>query len=345
MIYIGLVGGNPELEAEQSSSVEIGHQHRIKINERLTLDVKNTLYYSLIDDYIQWVPTTMGFWRAENLKEVQSSGIETSLGLNYRKKQFNQRLAFNYNFNRAINLRKNHPEDASVGQQLIYQPRHQYNLNSRSAYQKYFFDANLQFVGRRYLQSDNLDYLPYFSLIDLSIGRSIAFGNDKLMLSVSVRNLLDEEYQAIQWRPMPGRNYMLSLNYVLRVMRSYIYFISMLALLLSCKDDPPEKFQTQDMNIEGRGVWVLNEGNFRSANSSITLHFPDMNEEFHDYYKNANQGLPLGDVAQSMSKINGEYWVVVNNSEKIEVVGEEWTINRKYKRIQFTQILSFRPRR
>jgi iron complex outermembrane receptor protein len=209
-------GGNPELRAEESRSLELGYSQEIKLNEKLSFEFKQTLYYSRIDDYIQWVPTNRGYWRAENVKEVESSGLETSLGLNYRAKRFSQQFALNYNYNRAINLRKNHPEDASVGKQLIYQPRHQYNLNSRTIVGKYYFDANLQFVGRRYLQSDNLDYLPYFSLIDLSLGRNLAFGNDQLQLSVSVRNLLDEEYQAIQWRPMPGRNYMLTLNYKLK---------------------------------------------------------------------------------------------------------------------------------
>lgn len=209
-------GGNSELRAEQSGSVELGQQHSINLSESMSLDLKNTVYYSLIDDYIQWVPTTMGFWQAENLKEVQSSGVESTIGLNYKSQRLSQRLAFNYNFNRAINLRKNHTDDASLGKQLIYQPRHQYNVNSHTGYRKYYLDANLQFVGRRYLQSDNLDYLPYFSLIDLSLGRNLNLGNDQLQLSFSVRNLLDQEYQAIQWRPMPGRNYMISLNYRLR---------------------------------------------------------------------------------------------------------------------------------
>ena len=209
-------GGNPDLRAEQSKSVEIGHSRQVKLNSSWSLDLRHTVYYSRIDDYIQWVPTVMGFWTAENLREVESSGIESSLGLSYQSKSLTQRLTFNYNFNRAINLSKNHPEDASVGKQLVYQPRHQYNLNSHTIYRKVFLDANLQFVGERYLQSDNQDYLPYFSLIDLSLGKSISMGDDQLQLSVSVRNLLDEEYQAIQWRPMPGRNYMISLNYILK---------------------------------------------------------------------------------------------------------------------------------
>lgn len=103
-------------------------------------------------------------------------------------------------------------------------------------------------------------------------------------------------------------------------MKSYLHLISILVLVWSCKDDPPEKFQNQDFNIEARGVWVLNEGNFRSANASISVHFPVLNKEVHAHFRNANQGIPLGDVAQSMNKINEEYWVVVNNSGKIEVI-------------------------
>jgi len=209
-------GGNAELEAEESENIELGHRHQIKLNEKLSLKLQQTIYYALISNYIQWVPTNLGFWTAENLKRVQSTGLESTVSLDYKSQKLSQRLGLNYNYNRSINLQKNHASDASVGKQLIYQPEHQYNLNSRTALADYYLDANFQFVGARYLQSDNQEFLPYFSLLDLSLGRHFKFGNDQLQLSFSVRNLLDEEYQAIQWRPMPGRNYMLSVNYRLR---------------------------------------------------------------------------------------------------------------------------------
>jgi len=82
----------------------------------------------------------------------------------------------------------------------------------------------------------------------------------------------------------------------------------------SCDDDdnkPKGKFE--------EGVFVVNEGNFQDANGTISHINPD-NSVTQDLFGRVNNGLALGDVVQSMS-INGEFaYIVVNNSNKMEVV-------------------------
>jgi len=85
----------------------------------------------------------------------------------------------------------------------------------------------------------------------------------------------------------------------------------------SCKKD-------QDLTIETenyKGVFVVNEGGFGKSNGSIGLYKPG-EKTYLDAFKKAN-GLPLGDVVQSMSLIDGNYYIVVNNSNKIEVVSQK----------------------
>lgn len=81
------------------------------------------------------------------------------------------------------------------------------------------------------------------------------------------------------------------------------------------KDTPIVEFDPQN-----KKVFVLNEGNFQSANGSVSLYNPILNTVYHDVFKANNAGRPLGDVVQSMSKIGDNYFIVVNNSSKIEVV-------------------------
>ena len=82
----------------------------------------------------------------------------------------------------------------------------------------------------------------------------------------------------------------------------------------SCDDDddqPKGKFE--------EGVFVVNEGNFLDANGTISHISPD-DSVTQDLFGTVNNGLALGDVVQSMS-INGEFaYIVVNNSNKMEVV-------------------------
>ena len=97
-------------------------------------------------------------------------------------------------------------------------------------------------------------------------------------------------------------------------------FSCLLALLVltfsACKKD-------QDLSVETenyKGIFVVNEGGFAKSNGSIGLYKPG-EKKYFDAFKKAN-GLPLGDIVQSMSLIGANYYIVVNNSNKIEVVSQ-----------------------
>lgn len=69
-------------------------------------------------------------------------------------------------------------------------------------------------------------------------------------------------------------------------------------------------------------VLVLNEGTFQWGNatvSSYNLNTGEANDG--DLFSSAN-GRPLGDVLQSALLVDGHYWLVVNNSDKIEIVDQ-----------------------
>ena len=106
-----------------------------------------------------------------------------------------------------------------------------------------------------------------------------------------------------------------------RLMDSYLS-VSILLLwgmitVSSCQKDPsPEPRPSADYTMPG-GVFVLNEGNFRMANGSITYFHSGKGILIHDIFRKANNR-PTGDVIQDMKVINGEAWIVANNSGRIE---------------------------
>jgi YVTN family beta-propeller protein len=63
----------------------------------------------------------------------------------------------------------------------------------------------------------------------------------------------------------------------------------------------------------------INEGNYTYGNASIS-YYNAVNESFYEDIYQTQNSRPLGDVAQSMVSIGGYGYVVVNNSNKIEVV-------------------------
>lgn len=86
-----------------------------------------------------------------------------------------------------------------------------------------------------------------------------------------------------------------------------------LVLLAACDDDerPLGQFES--------GVFVVNEGNFSDADGTIS-YWDKASSVTHDLFGLVNNDRALGDVVQSMT-IDGDLaYVVVNNSNKVEVV-------------------------
>lgn len=100
----------------------------------------------------------------------------------------------------------------------------------------------------------------------------------------------------------------------------YAFSIIYLILLLSCRKQSPEPQQHVVVNYSsGNGVYIVNEGNFQFGNSKISYYDFSSSAVITDVFESANNR-PLGDVAQSMIEFNNKFYLVVNNSGKIEVV-------------------------
>jgi YVTN family beta-propeller protein len=98
--------------------------------------------------------------------------------------------------------------------------------------------------------------------------------------------------------------------------RTIIIIIIISFVLFSCKKADKPDVQV----LEEIDVIVLNEGNFQSGNATVTAYSSSIDKVYPKVFQNNNLGRPLGDVAQSMIQKDGKAFIVVNNSNKIEVV-------------------------
>jgi len=103
-----------------------------------------------------------------------------------------------------------------------------------------------------------------------------------------------------------------------------ISFFLLLTVVLSCSKSPIREESTSVNpppvnNSYQKGIFIVNEGNYNWGNASITfINTKDSTVE-QDVFKTHNDR-SLGDVAESMQAINGKGFILVNNSNKIEVV-------------------------
>ena len=98
----------------------------------------------------------------------------------------------------------------------------------------------------------------------------------------------------------------------------------LILFLASCSKDPIREKQTNPedtttISTYENGIFLVNEGNFNWGNASVTYLNNSTNTVVQDIFAKSNNR-SLGDVAESMAISGDMGYVVMNNSNRIEVV-------------------------
>jgi hypothetical protein len=89
------------------------------------------------------------------------------------------------------------------------------------------------------------------------------------------------------------------------------------------KDKPNNPIQPQIQLSTSKKVYVINEGPFQTGNGSVSLYDVASGVVIENYYKSQNNE-DLGNVAQSVSYFNNNFYIVVNNAHKIIVCDNQF---------------------
>ena len=102
----------------------------------------------------------------------------------------------------------------------------------------------------------------------------------------------------------------------------FLLFGIFIIILSGCVKLNPEE-NSNNVSINGNGLVLIgNEGNFQYGNSSLSSYNKNSGEISSNIYQSINQSL-LGDVLHSISHIDHQLFLVVNNSGKIVVINDE----------------------
>ncbi len=208
-----LPGGNPELLPEEGYSGDLSLSWQAGKN-RAFFNNEITGFVSFIDNWIVWQPSQSGayYWEANNVKKVLSRGVEYQFSAGKSWGRLSLKSGGNYSYTHTSNQNAVSSVDESRGKQLIYIPKHKWNTFVAASVKNFTLKYGLEHVGKRYTNSSNEEseyerLLNQYWLSKISLDKTLGLKSFLINLKFTVENLLDESYQSILWRPMPGRFY------------------------------------------------------------------------------------------------------------------------------------------
>jgi iron complex outermembrane receptor protein len=205
--------GDIKLLPETSHAAEVGWNLCFK-----NFQFSNALFAQRVDNWIQWVPEANGSYQPKNVQQVLAEGFDFKFNGRLKIQNIVIVPMISYQFIRSITTQAPATQQYTINKQLIYTPQHTANGYLQFALKKYSSDISAQYSGRRYTDSGNSETyaLPAFILLNASIGKYWTLDQHRLDIRLSVKNILNLDYQLYSGRAMPGRNFNIQINYQLQ---------------------------------------------------------------------------------------------------------------------------------
>ncbi|MBS1783187.1 MAG: TonB-dependent receptor [Bacteroidetes bacterium] len=204
-------GGNPLLKPEIGWSEEVGILFKNHNSSRFRYTDEFSLFNRVIDDWIIWFGGSI--WTPHNIASVHSRGIEWDQSLTYTLESISFHTSLHLAYTKATTLNSYLPNDQSIGKQIPYTPLLNGIFNLGASWKKWYININESYTGTRFINMDETDRLLPFAITNFQINYAISFEKQRLSVFAQINNLLNQSYQVMNGRPMPGINGLLGVRF------------------------------------------------------------------------------------------------------------------------------------
>ena len=188
-------GGNLNLKPESSYQAEIGNVFKYR-----KFNLSQTFYFIKIDDLIRWVPNATGLWSPVNTAKVYTYGSESILNSEYKIGKNNISFNATYAYTVSKNLENN--------KQLFFVPFNKLTISVGYSVKKFAFYYQFLYNGFVFTRSDNdpSEVIEAYKISNIGLDYDFKFLKSS-KFGFEIRNILNQKYQSVEDRPMPGRNF------------------------------------------------------------------------------------------------------------------------------------------
>lgn len=208
--------GSTDLKPESTHQWNVGVTYAPHLSQQTTATLTLDTYMNKVKDMIVAVPYNMFVWRCINVGRVRSIGLDATLRLDHR---FSLRhrllLAGSYSLQKVQN--RTNPESDNYNKQIAYMPEH--TASGSMAYENPWVNLSLHATAVSYRWPNNEHYpstiIEGYADVGVTAYRQFRVGRHQVELRGDVKNLFDKQYYIVARYPMPGRSWMMTVNYKL----------------------------------------------------------------------------------------------------------------------------------
>ncbi|MBK9637492.1 MAG: TonB-dependent receptor [Bacteroidetes bacterium] len=199
-------GGNKNLKPENGFSSSCGLTWNQNF-DKVSVGVSAGIFFAQLNEAIVWLPGANGIYSAQNIHELENKGFEGGVSLKYQTASWSFSGNVNTNIVSSIITASDPSYASAIGKQLIYTPELQHRSQWSITYKKLELRYYHNYTGYRYTTVDHSYFLDPFELAEIHLAWSHQIKSSQFTLSAGIRNLYNENYQTIAWRPMSGRSF------------------------------------------------------------------------------------------------------------------------------------------
>jgi vitamin B12 transporter len=207
-------GGNPNLAPETGVNEELALALIKKIGS-VHLEAEASGFSNNIENWIAWTPGPTGVWSPHNILSVWSRGLEYDLKSSISLAKAKIILKAKYNYILSTNEKTDPGNTASLQKQLIYFPMEKAQASLGLEYPGWNLLYTANYVGYRYTNSDNTNYLSPYSLGNMNLNKFFKLNHMQVRAHFQINNIWNTSYQSVAYFAMPGRSFQfgITLNY------------------------------------------------------------------------------------------------------------------------------------
>ncbi|MBS1634677.1 MAG: TonB-dependent receptor [Bacteroidetes bacterium] len=204
-------GGNPDLKPEEALGYEGGIVFH-KTYKHLELYAEGTFFDRYTSNWIIWLPQANNVWSPRNITKVHSRGTETNFYAKYGDSDFSVKWFGSTAYVLSTNEQSLSENDNSKGRQLIYTPRYSIQGGLLITLKDMALMYTQNYTGYRFTATDNSSWLNPYSVGNLRLSYGFSFSTIRLQTFFALNNVFNTNYQVVENRPMPLRNFEIGLS-------------------------------------------------------------------------------------------------------------------------------------